>query len=313
VSPLYLAVAIFLLIGVAGAALWVALARRYQVLDERFSDMQIKMRVVYGTLSADEIDQRSAARAIFRWMIDRLPQPELNTPAGENVARLMMRAGYLNSGAARTFQFVRLASALAGATGAALLASAIHAQGIRPIMLIVVGAMLGAWMPYFMVARKAGARQREIASQLSDALDLLVVCVEAGLGINEAIKIVGSETDRQGQEIGHELALVSAELAAGASLGQALRGLAERTNVEDIKPLAATLIQSEQLGAQMAPTLRTISDGLRTARKLRAEEAAQKTTVKILFPLIFFVLPAMMSVIVGPAMIQIMRAMSPVH
>jgi tight adherence protein C len=312
-SPFYVAVAIFVLMGIAGTALWVALAGRYQMLDERFLDMQVKMRVTYGSLNADEIDQESVARAIFRWVIERLPEPKLDTPAGENIARLMMQAGYLSSGAARTFQLIRLASAIAGATGAALLDFAVHAQGMRPIILIVGGAVLGAWLPYFMVTRKARARQRDIASQLSDALDLLVVCVEAGLGINEAIKIVGSETDRQGQEIGRELALVSAELTAGASLGQALRALAERTSVEDIKPLAATLIQSEQLGAQMGPTLKSISDGLRNARKLRAEEAAQKTTVKILFPLVFFVLPAMMSVIVGPALIQIMRTMSGRH
>lgn len=309
-SPIYLAVTIFVLVGIVAAALWAAVAERYQTLAERFSDMQLKMRVAYGTLDAEEIDQDSVARAIFRWVIEKLPEPELNTPAAENLARLMTRAGYSSSGAPRTFQFVRLASAASGATAAAILDFALGAQGIRPLLLIAVAAALGAWVPYFFVARKAGVRQREIASQLSDVLDLLVVCVEAGLGINEAIKIVGSETDRQGQEIGRELALVSAELTAGASLGQALRGLAERTSVEDIKPLAATLIQSEQLGAQMAPALRSIADGLRNTRKLRAEEAAQKTTVKILFPLVFFVLPAMMSVIVGPAMIQIMRTMA---
>jgi tight adherence protein C len=103
---------------------------------------------------------------------------------------------------------------------------------------------------------------------------------------------------------------VSAELNAGATLGQALRNLATRTAVEDIKPLAATLIQSEKLGAQVGPALRLISDTLRTTRRLRAEEAAQKTIVKILFPLVFFVLPAMMSVIAGPAMITVMRTLN---
>ena len=138
-------------------------------------------------------------------------------------------------------------------------------------------------------------------------LDLLVVCVEAGLGLYEAIKVVGAEAERQKQEIGTELSLVSSEISAGASLGQALRSLAERTAVEDIKPLAATLIQSEQLGAQIGPALHASSDALRTRRRLRAEEAAQKSTVKILFPLVLFVLPAMIMVIVGPAMIQVIR------
>ena len=159
--------------------------------------------------------------------------------------------------------------------------------------------------------RAGGAKPgRAIARQLSDVLDLLVVCVEAGLGLFEAIKIVGTESERQKQEIGRELALVSSEISAGATLGQALRNLADRTAVEDIKPLAATLIQSEQLGAQIAPALHASSDALRTRRRLRAEEAAQRTTVKILFPLVLFVLPAMLLVIIGPAIIQILHTLS---
>jgi len=181
---------------------------------------------------------------------------------------------------------------------------------MRIIMTMIAGAALGAWLPLQMLTRQAKKRRAEIASQLSNVLDLLVVCVEAGLGISEAIKMVGSESDRQGQLIGRELAMVSAELNSGTGLGFALRGLAERTQIDDIKPLAATMIQSEQLGSRMGPALRALSDSLRNSRRMRAEEAAQKTTVKILFPLIFFVLPAMMIVIVGPAMMQIIRAMS---
>ena len=118
------------------------------------------------------------------------------------------------------------------------------------------------------------------------------------------------ETERQKQAIGRELSLVASEISAGASLGQALRNLADRTAVEDIRPLAATLIQSEQLGAQIAPALHASSDALRTRRRLRAEEAAQKTTIKILFPLVLFILPAMFMVIMGPAVMQIIHTMS---
>jgi tight adherence protein C len=175
---------------------------------------------------------------------------------------------------------------------------------------MIVGAAVGAWLPLQLVMRGAKKRRAEIASQLSNVLDLLVVCVEAGLGVAEAIKMVGSEADRQGQLIGRELSMVSAELNSGTGLGAALRALAERTNIEDIKPLAATMIQSEQLGSRMGPALRALSDSLRNSRRMRAEEAAQKTTVKILFPLVFFILPAMMIVIVGPAMMEIIRAMA---
>ena len=173
----------------------------------------------------------------------------------------------------------------------------------------VMGLVLGAISPSIYIRRRARLRQMAIARQLSDILDLLVVCVEAGLGLHEAIKVVATESERQAQEIGRELSLVASEISAGATLGQALRNLADRTAVEDIRPLAATLIQSEQLGGQIAPALHASSDALRMRRRLRAEEAAQKTTIKILFPLVLFILPAMLMVIIGPAIIQILHTL----
>ena len=235
----------------------------------------------------------------------------MNSPEREKLSQTLVRAGFPGSSAVSTFHFVRLAST-AGTRD--------YRDGrrdrfwsstdIKPLIAMLVGAGVGAFAPSYYIGRRARNRRDQIASQLSDVLDLLVVCVEAGLGLSEAIKIVGSESARQKQEIGAELSMVSGELSAGSSLGQALKSFADRTAVEDIKPLAATLVQSEKLGAQIGPALRSISDTMRTTRRLRAEEAAAKTTVKILFPLVLFILPAMMSVIVGPAMIQIMRALT---
>jgi tight adherence protein C len=309
-SPLLVGVAVFVLLGIGGICLTASIAARYHVLGARFSDMGVKMRVAYGTLSPEDVEQEGVARALFRWAIERLPEPKVESPEGKRIVRLLVQAGYPGSRAPHMFQFIRLSLAFLMTTAAVIASIAADANGFHTVLLMIAAAALGAWLPMYVVMRRAKERQFEIANQLSNVLDLLVVCVEAGLGITEAIKIVGAETDRRGQEIGRELAMVSAELSAGSSLGQALRGLAERTNVEDIKPLAATMIQSEQLGAQMGPALRSISDGLRNTRRLRAEEAAQKTTVKILFPLVFFILPAMMAVIVGPAMIQVMHALS---
>ncbi len=308
-SEFFISVTIFLLLAISGTAVWAAIFSRHRNLDERFDNLALKMKVAYGGLLPHEAEEEGVARAMFLWAIERLPAPKLDTPEGRKLSSILIQAGYLSSSAPRNFQVIRLMCAVGGTLGAVLLAIALNASGLRPVLMMFSGAGIGGWLPYFIVSRRAHNRQQEIASQLSDVLDLLVVCVEAGLGINEAIKVVASETDRQGQEIGRELAMVSAELSAGSSLGQALRGLADRVAVEDVKPLAATMIQSEQLGAQMGPALRSISDGLRNTRRLRAEEAAQKTTVKILFPLVFFVLPAMMAVIVGPAMIQIMRTL----
>lgn len=309
-SPLILGTVIFVLLAIVGACVSAALSERSSAFEERLSEMGAKMRVAYGSLDAREIENENIAHALFRWALRKVPEPKLDVPEVAKLAKIMVQAGYPGARAMHVFQLVRISSAV-GMTGAGLALSVFRGwSGVHTIMAIIAGAALGAWVPLQLVMHKARKRRNEISNQLSNVLDLLVVCVEAGLGIAEAIKMVGSESDRQGQIIGRELAMVSGELNSGRGLGFALRAFAERTNIEDIKPLAATMIQSEQLGSRMGPALRALSDSMRNSRRMRAEEAAQKTTVKILFPLVFFILPAMMIVIVGPAMMEIIRAMT---
>src|SRR5277367_3024402 len=310
---IYASLTVFLLFAAISIAVYAAIYGSHRPFDERIVDIGVKMRVAYGNPANLDMESPSFANALFRWVAKRIPEPGLNTPEREKLAQTLVRAGFSGSGAVRTFHFARLGSTAGTALLALVLSIAFAFNGIKPLVFMLMGAGVGAFAPSYYVARKARQRTQEIASQLSDVLDLLVVCVEAGLGLSEAIKIVGSETQRQNLKIGTELSIVSAELAAGSTLGQALKSFAVRTAVDDIKPLAATLVQSEKLGAQIGPALRSISDTMRTTRRLRAEESAAKTTVKILFPLVLFILPAMMSVIVGPAMIQIMRALTSVH
>jgi tight adherence protein C len=309
---IYASLTVFLLFGAVSVAIYAAIYGINRPFDDRIADMGVKMRVAYGNPENIDMDSDSFANTLFRWVARHLPEPALNTPEREKLSQLMVRAGYPGSGAVRTFHFIRLASTAGTALLAIVAAIAFGLHGIKPLIAIIAGAGIGVFVPNYYLGRRARNRRDQISSQLSDVLDLLVVCVESGLGLSEAIKIVGSECARQKQEIGVELSMVSAELSAGSSLGQALKSFADRTAVDDIKPLAATLVQSEKLGAQIGPALRSISDTMRTTRRLRAEEAAAKTTVKILFPLVLFILPAMMSVIVGPAMIQIMRALTAV-
>jgi tight adherence protein C len=301
----------FCLMGVAAVGVYAALYGSHRVLDERFADLAIRLRMEHGGYRNEELESEGLARSMFDWIMRRVPAPNPESPKGERMSQSLVQAGFIRSSALRTFHAIRVITAAGAAALTLLLTVAMGLPTMSAVFYSICAGLLGTVLPSAVLSRRARQRQQEIARQISDVLDLLVVCVEAGLGIFEAIKIVGNETERQGQAIGKELALVSGEITAGATLGMALRNLAERTAVDDIKPLAATLIQSEQLGAQMAPALRAISDTLRSRRRLRAEEAAQKTTIKILFPLILLVLPAMIMVIVGPAMIQIARSLSP--
>jgi tight adherence protein C len=307
-SSLFITVGFGFLMGAAGIALYIAVFGTRRLLEDRMADLAVKMRITQG-VQGDENDP--FGRMLLQWAVRHLPQPKTDTPAGEKLVQMLMQAGYIKSAAPQVFQVIRFGSAAAFAA-IGLLAGILTGQPSSTAIAYAGGGIaIGFFAPSYYVGNRARARQAAIARELSDVLDLLVVCVEAGLGLYEAIKVVGSEAERHGQVIGRELTLVATEVSSGASLGVALRNLAERTAVEDVKPLAATLIQSEQLGAQVAPALRASSDAMRTRRRLRAEEAAQKTAIKILFPLVLFVLPAMLMVIIGPALIQILKTMSP--
>jgi tight adherence protein C len=294
---------VFLLMAVAGCAVYVALHGSYRGQRNRYSEAAFKYRSLSG-----EGEPEGGANAWLNWAIERMPA-ERDPHAAGRTARMLARAGFYRGRAAVIFRLIRLATTVAGLAIGVEAGYLLKHTGTEALLAGVCGGVIGVVAPPYLINRRGRKRQRRIGRQLSDVLDLLVVCVEAGLGLFEAVKIVGQETDRQGQEIGAELMIVSGEVAAGTSLGQALRRLAERTAVEDLTPLASTLIQSEQLGAQIGPALQSSSDMLRTKRRLRAEEAAQKTTIKILFPLVLFILPAMLLVILAPALIGALRTL----
>jgi tight adherence protein C len=302
-------IAVFLLAAGACVALYMAISPQSRTVDERFADLAVKVRASQGALEGDSQDD-NVLRMLFRWAAKRVPAPDLDSPTGEKLKETLAQAGFLKSSAAHSYQVMRVLLAAGGGILGLLTGLIFHPASATPLLLGIGGIGIGIFVPSYYLGRRARNRQSNIAKQLSDVLDLLVVCVEAGMGLFEAIRIVGTECERHGQEIGTELSLVATDISAGASLGQALRGLAERTAVEDIKPLAATLVQSEQLGAQIGPALRASSDALRMHRRLHAEEDAQKASIKILFPLVIFVLPSMIAVIIGPAMISVLHTLS---
>ena len=308
-TPFMVGIAVFFLAAAACVALYLAISPRSRALDERFADLAVQMRASQGALEGD-IQDDNLLRMLFRWAAKRVPPPNMDTPTGEKLQQTLTQAGFLKSTAPQTYQVIRVMLAIGCALVGVLVGLVFHSSAAQPLLFGIGGMGVGIFVPSYYLGWRARTRQSNISKQLSDVLDLLVVCVEAGLGLFEAIRIVGAECERHGQEIGTELNLVATDISAGASLGQALRGLAERTAVDDIKPLAATLIQSEQLGAQIGPALRSSSDALRTRRRLHAEEDAQKASIKILFPLVLFVLPPMIAVIIGPAMISVLHTLN---
>jgi tight adherence protein C len=182
----------------------------------------------------------------------------------------------------------------------------------RPnVTIALAGVGVGYVLPGMALARLAKRRAHRIRLSLADALDLLVVSVEAGLGLDQALMRVGSELAFAYPDLSDELRLVNLELRAGKSRSEALRNLSDRTGVDDLSSLVTMLIQTDKFGTSVAQSLRVYSETLRTKRRQRAEEAAAKTGVKMVFPLVFCIFPAIWVVTIGPAAIKFMTVLFP--
>ena len=192
------------------------------------------------------------------------------------------------------------------------LATVILTLGTSSPMLLVGLPAFGYFLPRFLLKRAVKERQRRIRLGLPDALDLTVICVEAGLALDQAMMRVGEDLRYAHPDLSGEFHLFNLETRAGKPRVEALRNLAARTDVEDIRALVGTLIQTDRFGTSVAQALRVHSDSLRTERRQRAEEQAAKTTVKMIIPLVLFVMPSLIFVTVGPAVIQLMRLLLPI-
>jgi tight adherence protein C len=223
----------------------------------------------------------------------------------------LTQAGYRSAAAGRVYGWVRIAAPLL--LPAALIAGgkAVGMPDTILFLLAAAGAAAGLALPSAFLRSKARKRQEAITDALPDALDLLTVCVEAGLGINSAFLRIAEEFRLSSPTLSEEFDVVNREMVAGKPRMEALRALSDRTGVEDVKSLVAMLIQTERLGTSLAKSLRVHSDSLRLRRRQRAEEAAAKTTIKLVFPLVFLLFPALFIVILGPGVLQILRVLFP--
>lgn len=180
-----------------------------------------------------------------------------------------------------------------------------------PLVLLFAGFFLlltlGYFLPTLVLSHLVDTRKKKIREGLPDALDLLVVCVEAGQGLNAAMKRVSDDLQFGNPVLARELSLVNLEISAGLEREAALRNLAERTGVDEVASLTSMLIQAERFGTSLAQSLKVQSETLRTTRRQKLEELAAKTPVKLVFPLLLFIFPALMVVIIGPAAIRIME------
>jgi tight adherence protein C len=281
-------------------AITYALTTRSAGLNERLRDAVGGAAAVPETMDAASSDQMTA---FFRRIGEKVPKP------AKELGKLQLRlvqAGYRGNEALMVFHGIRVAG------GLLLFAVCMSPLVGRPNLALAIPAMgFGYFIPGMILARKAKKRQHRIKLSLADALDLLVVSVEAGLGLDQALARVGQELAFAYPELAGEFRLVNLELLAGKGRSEALRNLADRTGVEDLNALVAMLVQTDKFGTSVANSLRVFSDTLRTKRRQRAEEAAAKTGVKMVFPLVVCIFPAIWIVTIGPAVIRFIKVLGP--
>ncbi len=289
----------------AGMAVYYWLARPVSPFDERLREINPRLDRAVPAVS----------KKMNTVIVERVAKPmyRITRPSNRNVRRLrkrLVKAGFSSENAVLSYSVIRLIAAILIPIVVLLLLLAINYQrGPQFVALIMLGAIFGLFIPSFMLSRFITKRQQKISHALPDAIDLLVVCVEAGLGLNAALQRVGRELELVEPVLSAEMAITNREIRAGKPRDEALRNLGDRTGVDDIKSLVAMLIQSDRFGTSIASSLRVFADSMRTKRRQRAEEMVSKASIKLIFPLLLFIFPALLIVLLGPAIITLYRAL----
>jgi tight adherence protein C len=269
------------------------------------------MERVAGSIDGSEHVPTHPSLAIHE-LIKRLGNFIPQSPKDVTVMqRRLIRGGIRNENALKILYGAKF---VCGVTFPLIMAGAVSTSSTdstNKIAGVLAAAAAGFFLPNEYVRRKAQKRQKEIARGLANALDLLVVCVESGLGLDQAILQVSKELEHAHPEVSEEFGFVNLELKAGKRRVDALRNLAERTGVDDLKKLVAVLIQADRFGTGVAQSLRAHSDFMRVQARQVAEEKAAKLGVKLIFPIFFCILPSLFVVTVGPVAVKIVRELIP--
>jgi tight adherence protein C len=248
---------------------------------------------------------RPALKERLEQALDPLSKALPLSPSEVSRARgWLIQAGYRDARHLSLYVGSRVLLALVG------MGIVVAVSGFNSLPLMVGVGGLGFFLPRFILKRMIKERQHRIKIALPDALDLTVICVEAGLALDQALLRVGEDLRHVHPELSNEFQMVNLEMRAGKPRIEALHNLAARTGADDIRALVGTLVQTDRFGTSIAQALRVHSDSLRTERRQRAEEQAAKTTIKMVLPLVLFILPSILIVTLGPAMIQLYRTLT---
>jgi len=306
--------AIALLVGASFGLLLLALIRSRERRNERRKMLERALGVV-GAGSRESTDRPGlvswlgeAVRGVATSFGEAI-KPKKASELDKTRAALL-HAGFRQQNALEIYWGVKAGMALIGLVIGALLALSGRTPGQYKMVAVLAAVSVFFYLPGILLDSRVKKRQKVVQRALPDALDLLVVCVEAGMGLDAAMYRVCVDLGPREPVLGSELRQLTLELRAGKSRREALKNLSTRIGLEDVGSLVAMLIQADLFGTSIAQTLRVYADAMRTKRFQRAEELAAKLPVKLLFPLVFFIFPTLLIVILGPAAIRLMQMFS---
>lgn len=248
-------------------------------------------------------------------MAERMTEPinrivPISAVEALKLQKQLLQAGYRSHDAAMVYRAIQLTLIVAIPSLVATVCFILDRPLTNFIVWGLIGAALGFYLPRVLLHRKISARQQRITWALADALDLMVIAVEAGLGLNAALNRIGEELKNVHSDMHTELETVNLEIRVGRSREDALRNLAERTGVDDIRSFVALLIQADRYGSSIGKAVRVFADSLRTKRRQRAEQAAQKAALKLIFPLTGLLFPVIILIILTPAILNLIDLFS---
>ena len=254
-------------------------------------------------------DLRGGERGKGKGAIPILPL-EIGSERLKSTRLWLAQAGYRKPQSVSNYYGARLLSALLLSIVSVLLAVFLQPQspGMIPLAAIL-GVLIGAYIPRVLVSHRIARKREEVRRSVPNMLDLMVVCVEAGMSLNAAIQKIAEESKSSHKALAEELHLVNQEMLVGKTREDAFRNLARRTGVEELRSLTVMLIQADKLGVSIGNSLRVLADSVRTKRAQRAEEAAHKIAVKLVFPLVLLIFPELLVILVGPALITLFRTL----
>jgi tight adherence protein C len=281
----------------------------YWLFTRPANPVENRLREINPRLAAEDAQSQPVSTIFVEQVAKRLDQlaPSPSPQTVRRLRRRLMQAGYYDENATTVYRVIRLVAAVSLPVLTLFTLTAVLGWPVNTttIGMTTLALLYGLFLPSFILSRKISNRKARIRRALPDALDLMVVCVEAGLGLNAALQRVGREMELVEPNLSEEMAITNREIRAGKPRDEALRNLGSRTGVDDLKSLVAMLVQTDRFGTSIADSLRVFADSMRTKRRQRAEELVAKAAIKLIFPLLLCIFPALFIVLMGPALIKI--------